>query len=848
MGVPPGLDELWAVTPGQGGYTGANERVWSRLLADYVQHKGRLVPCVGAGLSAAVYPTWGQALADIAALAPHTAATSLKNEVRRLMAEGRPDEAASILLAGTDKLVGTGKAAFIDTFAAVFDPARATEAAFRGQPVALLPEVFGDSLVLTTNFDCVLERAVYTGPLAFADNDIVRGPVQFTQSRQDLIRGGRHMLLKIHGCVTRPHEVVFTAADYDWFYGEKNDSANAAFLDQVFRAHPVLFLGCSLVNDRTTAILSAIAQVDDLPHYALLPRPDDPHKYALDGARLADAGIRPIWYPAGQHAYVSVVLQALLEARPADWSAAPSTTPPQIDPLDSVGRDTVAAAIYREVSDPRRSGPIEVHGGPGIGKSTVCRVVLNHCRRLGRPVHEAALSQLRTKTTALSAIVAACGGDPADASSRDADAAAPRAAGPDLALERQLADLAAQHPESVLNLDNTEDPQRDPAFTAWLTGFARSTPWRVVYSTQTSIRHPDIRRHHLGPLDERDAAVLFCRRWGVMVPDRDQPALTELVQAACCHPLSLVIAAAQRDRWQTVPDLLTAWRARADSFTLADADPRHRSVFIAVSLAHERLRDDDAAILLWAVLALVPRSLPAQIADLVPGLQDLDPNHDPVSALLRHGLAEPEPGDGGTAYSMLNPIKEQVFRLHSEPLRHQAIDQLSSAYMATFDHAQPKPGADTSPWQRLAFSVTLDAVALLGLALRHRPEAVPTSRGPCRTFSGPRPKPALRRSTQSPTTEPGPPNSRPTSTSSEVRLAYSPTGSTPPATTTSRPPPCTTKSAQERAGQPASSRWPSATIRRATRSRPQDGVRTAPWPTERSNRVGRPRGRTPCCS
>lgn len=718
--MPSGsLEELFAVTPGKSGLPGANERVLGELLNEHRRYKGNVVPCIGAGMSSPVYPLWGASLKLMSSLIPHIPADAATS-IHSLIDRGLCDEAATALFDAS------GNSAFDDTVRQVFSPAAATPEAVRGAAVAILPEVFSDGPVLTLNFDCLLERAVYSGPHDFGDH-VIRGPVHFTQDRQDLVRGARRVLLKMHGCATRPREIVFTSKQYDQYYSPDNDSPNAAFLSLLFQAHPVLFLGCSLVGDRTMALLSRIATQNDLPHFALLPMPGAPDELAMTGRRLSEAGVRAIWYPNKRHDLVRTVLEYLrdsaLDAPPHPPIAGTALPAPRSTSLECVGRDTLVQDVWRKVTGAGSRQAIELQGGPGNGKSTVCREVLTRARGAGWRVIDVTLSQVSTRVAAVNAILAAARhvpnekdlggrGDPAWVDS-------------DAVLQTELEDLMRASSEpTVLYLDNMEDPQADPTFTRWLTDLVDRTAWRIIYSTQVTVRSPSVTHFHVGPLRVDDAETLFERRWQADIPVAQRPALRELVTETDCHPLSLVLISGQRERWQTVPEVLRAWREEAGDFRMDEADLRHRSLAIAYRLATDRVRRDPACMEVMAALARVPDSLLASMMsltlDVYPSLRA--DGADPVGVLLHNGLIEASVrqihGDLRTAYSMLNPLKVQTLATVDEPTKARAVSRLSRAYEQVLESTRSSRSAGTSiEAAELAVSIVPQAWSLVTTAL-----------------------------------------------------------------------------------------------------------------------------------
>ncbi|MDR1513660.1 MAG: SIR2 family protein [Propionibacteriaceae bacterium] len=652
---------------------GANERVFDDLMTVIDD----LIPFVGAGLTAgAGYPTWGPALAQMAQHVPGVAGDwRTKSAIADAIGDGRLDEAADALYEAA------GPAQFADALTAAFGTPADPSVVAR-LPVSLLPRAFPTGPVVTTNFDQVLETAVFAGDHRFGQDPIV-GPVRFRDERKNLVRKSPRWLIKWHGCVSLPDEVVFTAAQYEARYGAADDPTDTAeFLTDFFSARPMLFLGCGLWADRTVGLLTRIAAKNNYPHYALIARDEDPDKFKRHARILSDARIKPLWYPAGQHdAYVRLLLETIAARRP------PGAVPPESN-RQCLGRETAVASVLALLARARGAYAVEVRGAPGVGKSTVCAEAIRRHRAQGRSAIRADLAQVTTHTAALASIGAACGVDTAGADP-----------------ERALLTHARATPDTVLYLDNTEDPQEDPAFTEWLTRFVAESPWTVLYSTQTHIARAGIRSELIGPLDAVSAGRLFRDHWGEAVPDEHAAALDQLLTDADHHPLNLVLLGSQRPYLQTVPALQVEYAAGLRP-EMNQEHERHRSMEAACRLALSRVAGVGERRLL-GVMTHVPDRLPRRVLDLLPF-----PAQDAAHRLVDASLVEPAPyPDGTPAYRMLSPVRSEVGRRFTSG--EAAADDLARAYTALLDRTRPTPGADTTVWHRLSFLVLPQILALL---------------------------------------------------------------------------------------------------------------------------------------
>lgn len=180
--------------------------------------------------------------------------------------------------------------------------------------VALIPKIsYGP--VITTNFDHVLERVFQSAGCPF--DVVVWG------EKADLVlkayQRNRRFLLKIHGDVEDSDDRVLTLEEYRRHYGELNKADETKTLPKLIRlmleSRPVLFLGCSLQQDRTVSILQQVSAEYRVLHFAILERPATKEKLDKRERSLYEQGIRPVWYPPGQHNSIASVLKHLAEER-----------------------------------------------------------------------------------------------------------------------------------------------------------------------------------------------------------------------------------------------------------------------------------------------------------------------------------------------------------------------------------------------------------------------------------------------------------------------------------------------------------------------------------------------------
>ncbi|MGL6159745.1 SIR2 family protein [Microbulbifer sp.] len=258
----------------------------------------RITPFVGAGLSRACgYPMWGEALRKMAVRLEGFGVA----DIAPMLQEFDYLKAAQMLYEASAEQVNN----FIRT------EFRQRSSAGSG-PVMLLPEL-SSGCVVTTNFDSVIEDLFSSrgSPL----DGYMYGMQPGNNFVQRLLRGER-CILKLHGDARQENSYVFTAQQYQAAYGDPISFQNQLprALRQIFISNSLLFLGCSLEQDRTLDLFKSVvdeAEFEIPDHFALLNKPGNQEETAQKEARLFKLKIRPLWYetPDGDHSLLEHILK-----------------------------------------------------------------------------------------------------------------------------------------------------------------------------------------------------------------------------------------------------------------------------------------------------------------------------------------------------------------------------------------------------------------------------------------------------------------------------------------------------------------------------------------------------------
>lgn len=270
-----------------------------RRLTEQLGSPVGVIPFVGAGLSIPLgFPGWSGFLLSLAERA------GIQNQIRERINAGEYEEAAEDLLAALERR------AFDDALEEAFGVHKLGSKGLMNQAVSVLPKI-ATGPVITTNFDHVLEEAFRNAGCPFER--------EVWGAKADLVTRAfytnRKFLLKMHGDVEDSTDRILSRAEYQRHYGDVYQSGLdvsrpvSRLLQRMLSSRPVLFVGCSLNQDRVLAILRSVVQSSpDLAHYAIVERPSLDQAFRDRARYLSGHGIRPIWYPEGEHELIKTIL------------------------------------------------------------------------------------------------------------------------------------------------------------------------------------------------------------------------------------------------------------------------------------------------------------------------------------------------------------------------------------------------------------------------------------------------------------------------------------------------------------------------------------------------------------
>lgn len=171
-----------------------------------------------------------------------------------------------------------------------------------------LSELFTDTII-TTNYDHLIEQAFDTG----AKNTIQLIDIANISETPDQ---NKTTIIKLHGDINTPSRCILGKNQYDEAYG--NDQLDLEkpipkLLSFHYRTSNLLFLGCSLNQDRTMQVFQAvkdkIGDIDRPQHFSLESMPENTTELSERNAYLLSFGITPIWFPNKNYDYIEQILR-----------------------------------------------------------------------------------------------------------------------------------------------------------------------------------------------------------------------------------------------------------------------------------------------------------------------------------------------------------------------------------------------------------------------------------------------------------------------------------------------------------------------------------------------------------
>lgn len=271
-----------------------NQKNFDALIKKIKLHQ--VVPYIGAGMSMLfddVYPSWGGFLN---ATFEEFGDPLQKEEFDKLNYEDKADFLYNDM----------GKRSFADNLKAKFGQNYLNRdvSDFIDKSIYLLPVIFEKGLVITTNYDKVIEKVYGLHDMILS----VAHPEHF-EALNCSLRDNELLLYKIHGDISEPIEsIILTKEQYDFAY---NNPQLIDALKQIYISKSMLFLGCSLEKDRPINLLCEVSK-SGMNNFAIIECTDESKKKKrldLENEYYTQA----ILYPQGKHECVKIILEHIAE-------------------------------------------------------------------------------------------------------------------------------------------------------------------------------------------------------------------------------------------------------------------------------------------------------------------------------------------------------------------------------------------------------------------------------------------------------------------------------------------------------------------------------------------------------
>lgn len=327
-----------------------------------------VIPFIGAGLSSFTYPLWSKFLYEIR---KKISDRSIVKKINELIKNGELEKAASILCEARTK------GNFFFDLKTTFDDEKLYNPDIKQQiykeAVYILPLIF-NGLILTTNYDKVIEHVfnIHNKVLDCGH------PGQKEKLTTVLRISHRNTLYKFHGDISEIETAILTEESYNKAYAKDSDLYKE--LKECFKSKCMLFLGCSLVKDRTLNVLEEILD-SGVYNYTITSCKRTDRKKKRE--ELGERRILGILYPDKHHYCVRIILERILEIKNKDeylklpyYEQCVQEKPNELNRLrydsevsDFVGRQSELTRLKQFCKDDRTFLWWAITGEGGTGKS-----------------------------------------------------------------------------------------------------------------------------------------------------------------------------------------------------------------------------------------------------------------------------------------------------------------------------------------------------------------------------------------------------------------------------------------------------------------------------------------------
>lgn len=275
-------------------FSSSNELVFNSLRESILLSKN-VIPFVGAGISAFVYPTWKSILTTLA----YSLSTSKKETALTQIMDNQYLDAAQTICNAL------GKTTFYNALRRCYAEEKINNEELKRNAAYYIPRI-NDGNCITTNYDRVLEHAYFLNSIPYDVADYRNTYKLSTYYRTNNKKG---LLFKIHGDILSNTDNILLSRDSY----EKNYQAESELTKQLKKwlsGKIFLFIGSSLFNDQPIQILKEVVEegIENYAIYSCKASDIDILKEQFD-----ELGIMPMFYDESDHSALTVILRYLLQ-------------------------------------------------------------------------------------------------------------------------------------------------------------------------------------------------------------------------------------------------------------------------------------------------------------------------------------------------------------------------------------------------------------------------------------------------------------------------------------------------------------------------------------------------------
>ena len=272
----------------------SNKLVFENL-REAISNGRRIMPFVGAGISAFAYKTWKNMLWEFSDnLNPVN-----KEIVLSHIQNNNLLDAAQIIC---DSL---GKTLFFTTLRRLYSEEKIDDDELKKNAAYYIPRIC-DGNCITTNYDRVLEHSFTLNSFPYdiaGVNDTLKLATYFRN------QNSKGLIFKIHGDILSNNEnILLSRQSYQTHYSKGSELRKQ--LERWIAGRTFLFIGTSLFNDEPLQVLTDMLE-EGIFNYAIYPCSHN-NMGALQ-KRFDDLGIIPIFYDEKDHSSLTIILQKLLD-------------------------------------------------------------------------------------------------------------------------------------------------------------------------------------------------------------------------------------------------------------------------------------------------------------------------------------------------------------------------------------------------------------------------------------------------------------------------------------------------------------------------------------------------------